>query len=725
MGGQTLSAWQGAATAAGGSAEDVSSAFSTLSQEAQTASLTGQSKVLPYLRALGINLADANGKAIPMSDVMYRLNRQFSAMDPARATAFGRGMGFSDGFTNFLEMAPDKFHSLIEEQEKYAATAADIEAAQKRQTGWRELLIISTSLGRTILTAVTPAIIGLLDQLKELASQPWIKDEIVATVNRFSAWLKDPETKKSLKEFGADLLVLVSAAAAIAVAFATQSPMMVAFEGFATLLGLRILLPLRAIVAAMSALGSMPLTGALAALVATTTSANAGEPQVGPGGRLTYPDGHSEQGHVWDGHSQGTAPADTRNWWQRTAPKWAGGQDAPMVTHGAHGASLGERRGSDAPVSSAGAPGANGYGLIDASYKAPLDRKGEGGHLAPRELFDYLKSKGATDNEATMLTGAAGSESSFNPNAIHDGGHGHGLWGHNDARIDMRGRNWQQQADAALNEVQRGGYAASVNAARTPQELADAEMHYERPRGYHRNNPRGGDNYTGRMHTIDRFSQGFGTLGHGVSAPSGVLLAQAAGTPIGDAAMLAAEQRRAAGKALPGDASLMETYRRQQAMPEHRMASLPHPISHTYDSAANSLFRAYHESKHRDPNKPVTVELTDRSAGVIYGNGALYARARAAVDQHSKAMTRGVFGGQAWNGMPDAAHHVGMGTRVAAMQQDARHSSTTHNVDNRIENNVGDVHVHTQATDAKGIVADIGPQLRRRSLVTQANTGLA
>ena len=79
------------------------------------------------------------------------------------------------------------------------------------------------------------------------------------------------------------------------------------------------------------------------------------------------------------------------------------------------------------------APGANGYGLINAPYRGALDAKGEGGHLSPRELFNHLKAQGASDNEALMLTGAAGSEASFNPNAVHDihskNGPGHGLWG--------------------------------------------------------------------------------------------------------------------------------------------------------------------------------------------------------------------------------------------------------------------------------------------------------
>ena len=47
----------------------------------------------------------------------------------------------------------------------------------------------------------------------------------------------------------------------------------------------------------------------------------------------------------------------------------------------------------------------------------------------------------------------------------------------------------------------------------------------------------------------------------------------------------------------------------------------------TSSARQNSLLDAHHASKHRDPNKPVVVELTDRSAAKIHGHAALDARA--------------------------------------------------------------------------------------------------
>jgi hypothetical protein len=165
------------------------------------------------------------------------------------------------------------------------------------------------------------------------------------------------------------------------------------------------------------------------------------------------------------------------------------------------------KRSAGAALSSGAAEGAGGYGLINAPYRAPLDQKGERGIVSPAEHFSYLKSLGASNNEALTLTGAAGSESSFNAQAVHDNGNGYGLYGHNVGRLDLRGKDWQQQAQAALHELRGRPEGQMVNAATSPEQLAVAEMHFEEPRGYTSANPKGGDNYTGRLNTIRYFSQ--------------------------------------------------------------------------------------------------------------------------------------------------------------------------------------------------------------------------
>ena len=289
----------------------------------------------------------------------------------------------------------------------------------------------------------------------------------------------------------------------------------------------------------------------------------------------------------------------THSWLKQHAP-WATADywfpsegNAHLRDRRAHNRATGSADPSVTPDSYSPAgpiPGASGYGSIDAYWKGQLGSAGEGGKLSPSSQFAYLKSIGADDNEALMLTGAAASESSFNPDARHDPDPwgnftGHGLFGHKDTRLDMRGKDWQQQDQAALAELRSRPEHALLERARTPQEIADAEMHYEQPRGYSGANPRGGDNYTGRMHSIERFAQAF--TGKPTDAERGTVT---------DRAAFEAEQRRAAGQARADDAERLKRYHEQQATPP----SHPHSSwtkladGRTKDDAVTGQLKAIH-----------------------------------------------------------------------------------------------------------------------------------
>ena len=56
---------------------------------------------------------------------------------------------------------------------------------------------------------------------------------------------------------------------------------------------------------------------------------------------------------------------------------------------------------------------------------------------------------------------------------------------------------------------------------------------------------------------------------------------------------------------------------------------------------------------------------------------------------------------------------------MASIANDNRSSTSSS------ETHIGQINVHTQATDAKGIAADIGPQLQRGQSAARSNYGLA
>ena len=171
MSSETLTAWQGVADRAGGSAAGIAGSMQGLTNQFQQLALTGQSSVVPYFRAVGVQIADASGKMRPMSAILLDLADKFSAMDPAKAQALGAGMGIDSGTINVLMQGRAAVTALLAEQEKLGhANKADTDSAAYRQKAMNALTQASEDLGRKLLTAATPAILMVTDAFTKFST---------------------------------------------------------------------------------------------------------------------------------------------------------------------------------------------------------------------------------------------------------------------------------------------------------------------------------------------------------------------------------------------------------------------------------------------------------------------------------------------------------------------------------------------------------------------------
>jgi hypothetical protein len=165
-----LSAWQGVAERAGGTAAGITGSMESLARNFQELALTGQSAVVPYFRALHVALADSQGKMRPVRDILFDLADHLSKLDPAKAQAIGAGLGFDQGTINVLMQGRAALADLLAEQEKLGhANAEDTAAAQRRQAAFNGLGQASQDLGRKLLTALTPAILAVTKALTKLS----------------------------------------------------------------------------------------------------------------------------------------------------------------------------------------------------------------------------------------------------------------------------------------------------------------------------------------------------------------------------------------------------------------------------------------------------------------------------------------------------------------------------------------------------------------------------
>lgn len=183
----TLSKWRGAATLAGGSAKGITSTIEHLTDEIQNFAITGQSTVIPYFRALGIATVDSRGKMRDMGDILLDVADRIHGLDPARARAFLENMGIDQDTINILLQGKPALQAYLDEMQKIGvASNQDSAAAIKLKQSWNELSLSATALGRNMVTAVSPALLSIIEDLKTMSgllsfifTHKWSWDDLV------------------------------------------------------------------------------------------------------------------------------------------------------------------------------------------------------------------------------------------------------------------------------------------------------------------------------------------------------------------------------------------------------------------------------------------------------------------------------------------------------------------------------------------------------------------
>jgi hypothetical protein len=155
----TISAWSNATEIAGGTAAGLQGTMEMLSRSQTELMLTGQSGLIPYFSALGLSMADAQGKAKPVDEILLSLADKFARMDRPTANNMGKMMGIDPGTMNLLLRGRGEVEMMIRRQKEYTAvTKNQAEAA----TRVRELIVKSRqdfeAFGRRLMDMAMPAL---------------------------------------------------------------------------------------------------------------------------------------------------------------------------------------------------------------------------------------------------------------------------------------------------------------------------------------------------------------------------------------------------------------------------------------------------------------------------------------------------------------------------------------------------------------------------------------
>lgn len=155
----TVSAWSNAAELAGGSASGLQGTMDMLSKSQTELQLTGQSTLIPYFSALGLSLADTQGKAKPVNDLLLDLSDRFSRMDRTTANNMGRMMGLDQGTMQLLLKGRSEVELMIKRQKEFGAvTKKQAEESSRLKLAMTDSRQSFEAFGRELLSAATPAI---------------------------------------------------------------------------------------------------------------------------------------------------------------------------------------------------------------------------------------------------------------------------------------------------------------------------------------------------------------------------------------------------------------------------------------------------------------------------------------------------------------------------------------------------------------------------------------
>jgi hypothetical protein len=159
---RTLDKWRNAAYITGGSAEGMTGSIQGLVSQFQNFALTGESSVIPWFRALNVNIADTDtGKMRDFDAIMRDLANAFQKMDPAKAAAFGRAFGFDQGTINLLVKGGDELDRILK-MSNSTLSPESAENARQIAEAWAKWEVAITGVGRALRDLLTPGILSLL-----------------------------------------------------------------------------------------------------------------------------------------------------------------------------------------------------------------------------------------------------------------------------------------------------------------------------------------------------------------------------------------------------------------------------------------------------------------------------------------------------------------------------------------------------------------------------------
>jgi hypothetical protein len=181
-----LQSWGNIAQQSGGSVAGMQGTMDMLSKSMTEMQLTGETGILPYMRALGVSMYDTSGKARPLNDMLLDLASKFGGMDRTQANNLGRMMGIDQGTMNTLLQGRQAVELMIKRQKEMGlVTKEQGEQSLKLKAAWYQMTQTMTASVRDLVSIVTPALTEVFNAIS--SAFEWMESHKAFMTGFFSA----------------------------------------------------------------------------------------------------------------------------------------------------------------------------------------------------------------------------------------------------------------------------------------------------------------------------------------------------------------------------------------------------------------------------------------------------------------------------------------------------------------------------------------------------------
>ncbi|MBI0164805.1 CHAP domain-containing protein [Snodgrassella sp. M0351] len=159
----SITDWQNAAGAFGGSAQGMTASLTGIKQAMNGLVMFGDASMLPYFNALGVSVVDDAGKVRKLDDVMLDLADSFQKMPKEQAYTIGKKMGFDDGTINALISGRKELQEILNIQKRMYHSDGEAIARSRELTKQQAILSAHwQSMKQLVGDALTPILLTLI-----------------------------------------------------------------------------------------------------------------------------------------------------------------------------------------------------------------------------------------------------------------------------------------------------------------------------------------------------------------------------------------------------------------------------------------------------------------------------------------------------------------------------------------------------------------------------------